>query len=289
MLDQASKLRQMAIDSDFNRNLNLNNTRVFTITSGKGGVGKSNIVVNLAISLRKLGKKVLILDADLGMGNDDVLLGTIPKHNIFDAIFSGKDIEEIMIEGPLGIKLVSGGSALSKIDDLTEVQRQIFLKKLENIKGFDYILIDTGAGVNRTVMAFIACSDELIIVTTPEPTALTDGYSLLKTVNHYNIKKSAKVIINKVLDKHEGTNTFNKFDNAAQKFLGIRLNFLGEVSEDRKLVQAVRMQKPVSIAFPSSESSKDIDRIAKNLDGVSYRTSGEGMQSLFKKIFNIFS
>jgi flagellar biosynthesis protein FlhG len=289
MLDQAAKLRQMAEGNLENEKNSPRDTKIFTITSGKGGVGKSNIVVNLGITLQKLGKKVMIFDADLGMGNDDVLIGCIPKYSVFDTIFAGKEIEDVLIEGPHGIKLLPGGSGLSKVDDLTEVQRKIFLKKLENIEGFDYILIDTGAGINRSVLGFIACSDELLIVTTPEPTALTDAYSLLKAVSHFKIKNTAKVIINRVLDPHEGKTTFYKFNNAAERFLGVKLHHLGNVTDDKKLTQAVRMQTPLVIAYPNSDSAKDIESLAKEIEGINSKSSGEGVQGLFKKIFKIFS
>lgn len=289
MLDQAAKLRQMAEGNAIREEKVNRDTKVFTITSGKGGVGKSNIVVNLGITLQKLGKKVMIFDADLGMGNDDVLIGCVPKYSVFDTIFSGKEIEEVLVEGPHGIKLLPGGSGLSKVDDLTEVQRKIFLKKLEHLEGFDYILIDTGAGINRSVLGFIACSDELLIVTTPEPTALTDAYSLLKAVSHFKIKTSAKVVVNRVFDEREGKNTFYKFNNAAQRFLNIKLFHLGNVSDDKRLTQAVRMQTPLVLAYPNSDSAKDIQNLAKEIEGINYKTDSEGIQGLFKRIFKVFS
>ncbi|MEG2657262.1 MAG: MinD/ParA family protein [Clostridium sp.] len=291
MLDQASKLRQMVMKKEFLEDKSSNNnnyTKIFTITSGKGGVGKSNIVINLAIALKKFGKKVLVLDADLGMGNADVLVGTMPKYTIFDVIFNNRNINEVVINGPLGIKILCGGTGLSRLDDLTLGQRQLLIDKLGEISGFDYILIDTGAGINRTVMAFIGCSHEVFIVTTPEPTALTDAYSLLKTVCNYEVKNSANIIVNKVLDEDEGNNTFRRLNNSAHKFLGAELTHLGNVAEDKKLVQAVRMQKPVILSFPRSDASKDIESIARQLEGIEYR-SGNSIQGIFKKMFNIFS
>lgn len=290
MLDQASTLRQLA---EKNCKDNCSNesrtTKILTITSGKGGVGKSNIVVNLGITLQKMGKKVLIFDADMGMGNDDVLIGCFPKYNIFDVIFNKKNIEDVIIEGPLGVKLLPGGSGLSRVDDLTEVQRKSFLNKLENIEGFDYILMDTGAGINRSVLGFIACSDEFIVVTTPEPTSLTDAYSLIKAVSHFKIKESGSVIVNRVLDEEEGTDTFEKFSKASSKFLNMKLNFLGMVSEDVKLVKSVRSQKPLCINYPNSAAAKNIENIAERLEGLVLREHNLGVQRLFKKIFSIFS
>ena len=223
------------------------------------------------------------------MGNDDVLIGCFPKYNIFDVIFNNKNIEDVIIEGPLGIKLLPGGSGLSRVDDLTEIQRKSFLNKLENIEGFDYILMDTGAGINRSVLGFIACSDEFIVVTTPEPTSLTDAYSLIKAVSHFKIKDNGSVIINRVLDEEEGLDTFTKFSKASSKFLNLNLNFLGMVSEDVKLVKSVRTQKPLCINYPNSEAAKNIESIAERLEGLVLREHNLGVQRLFKKIFSIFS
>jgi len=285
MLDQASRLRQMVFEKQETMEESNNNTKIFTITSGKGRVGKSNMVINLAISLKKLGKKVLVLDADLGMGNVDVLIGTIPRYTIFDIILNNKSVNEVVINGPLGIKILCGGTGLSRLDDLNRLQREVLINKLGEIKDFDYILIDTGAGINRTVMAFIECSHEVFIVTTPEPTALTDAYSLLKTICNHNVKNKAKVIVNKVLTKEEGNNTFS---SSANRFLGANLVHLGNIAEDKKLVQAVRMQRPVVLSFPKSEVSENIEAIAKELEGISY-SKGNSIQGIFKKMLNIFS
>lgn len=283
MLDQAQKLRQMASGNAKSK------PKIITITSGKGGVGKSNIVVNLAIALQKLGKKVMIFDADIGMGNDDVLMGFLPKHNVFDIIFNNKEIEEVVITGPFGIKLLPAGSGLNRVEDLTEEQRTKFLNKLEAIEDLDFILMDTGAGINRSVLAFAACAEELIIVTTPEPTSLTDAYSLLKAVNHFKLKSKAKVIVNRAMDYDEAQITYNKFNNAAQNFLKIDLEFIGGVLDDKKVTQAVRNQKPFIINYPNSTAAKDISNIAETIAGSEASTSGMGVQGLFKKIFSIFS
>ncbi|WP_346877386.1 MULTISPECIES: MinD/ParA family protein [unclassified Clostridium] len=288
MLDQASRLRQMVFEKQDTMEEGNNNTKIFTITSGKGGVGKSNMVINLAISLKKLGKKVLVLDADLGMGNVDVLIGTIPRYTIFDIILNNKSVHEVVINGPLGIKILCGGTGLSRLDDLNRSQREVLINKLGEIKDFDYILIDTGAGINRTVMAFIECSHEVFIVTTPEPTALTDAYSLLKTICNHNVKNRAKIIVNKVLSKEEGNDTFNRLNSSANRFLGANLVHLGNIAEDKKLVQAVRMQRPVVLSFPKSEVSENIESIAKGLEGISYN-KGNSIQGIFKKMLNIFS
>mgnify|MGYP001579760224 FL=1 len=287
MLDQAQRLRQMAVkDGD---NEIQNKPRIITVTSGKGGVGKSNIVVNLSIALQKMGKKVMIFDADIGMGNDDIIMGCSSRYNVFDVIYSGKEIEEVVITGPFGVKLLPGGSALTKVEDLTQSQRDIFLNKLTALTGLDYIIMDTGAGVNKSVLGFIACSEDLVIVTTPEPTSLTDAYSLLKAVKHFNIKDSAKVIVNRSLDNNEANLTFNKFNNAVTKFLDMKLEYLGKIGEDKKLAYAVRAQQPVIVSYPGSEAAKDINNIASKIEGMKDKSNGMGIEGLFKKIFSVFS
>lgn len=316
MLDQAEKLRAMMqqrnenkkdpkertnneLNNELNKELtegttkevekNTKKAKIITITSGKGGVGKSNFVVNLGIAIQKMGKSVLIFDADIGMGNDDVLMGVYSKHNIFDIINLDMSIEDVLVEGPFGVKLLPGGSGLNRIEELDDKDRTLFLNKLKAINNVDYIIMDTGAGVNRSVLAFIACSEQLIVLTTPEPTSLTDAYSLLKATNHFNIKSEASIVINRAFDKEEGIQTFNKFNNAVNKFLDLKIKYLGCILEDRKLVESVRAQKPVLINFPNSYSCKCIEEIAIKLSGQNVNKKGAGVEEFFKKIFNIFS
>lgn len=285
MLDQAEQLRRLVNGEE--ELTTDRKAKIITVTSGKGGVGKSNFVVNLSILLQRRGKKVLIFDADIGMGNDDVLMGVYPRYNVFDLI-KGRNIEEILVEGPEGVKLLPGGSGLNQVEDLQDNEREIFLKKLESLNGFDYIIMDTGAGINRSVLAFIACSEELIIVTTPEPTSLTDAYSLVKATDHFKIKDKAKIIVNKTFTDSEGIETFNKFERAVNKFLSLRVEYLGNIPDDRKLIQGVRQQVPFSISYPNSDVTRAVERIAERILG-DKSESKIGAQGLFKKLFNLFS
>ncbi|EDS77858.1 MinD/ParA family protein [Clostridium massiliodielmoense] len=292
MLDQAERLRALARNNQSSGDdIQIENTgtKIITITSGKGGVGKSNFVVNLGIVLQKMGKNVLILDADVGMGNDDILMGFLPKYNIYDVILQHKELEEVLIQGPYGMKLLPAGTGLNKLDEMDESIRTLFLNKLDKLNDLDFILMDTGAGINRNVLAFIECSEELIILTTPEPTSLTDAYSLMKAAVHFKIKDNAKIVINKVLNYDEGKRTFDKFNNASKRFLNIELEHLGNISEDLRVIQSVRSQKPFVINFPDCKASLDIEEIALKLCGSSKKDSLYGMQGLFKRIFNIFS
>lgn len=292
MLDQAQRLRKLVQDKNFQRTYDFteNNCKIITVTSGKGGVGKSNFVVNLGITLQKMKKSVLIFDADVGMGNDDVLMGFRPRYNIYDIILKNMDIEEVLTEGPYGIKLLPAGSGLNRIEEISNEQREKFLDKLNLMNGFDFILMDTGAGINRSVLGFINCCDEAIIITTPEPTALTDAYSLMKAISHFKLKSTAKVVVNRVFNAREGNDTFSKFNSAAKRFLNMDLEYLGSINEDRKLLKAVRSQRPFVISYPNCEASKDIHIIAQDLCGSVIKSeSGTGIQRMFKKIFSVFS
>lgn len=286
MLDQAEKLRRLVNNEEVITEKG-KKAKIITVTSGKGGVGKSNFVVNLGIALQQRGNKVLIFDADIGMGNDDVLMGVYPRHTVFD-VLKGREIEDILVDGPEGIKLLPAGSGLNKIEELQDNEREMFLRKLESLDGFDYILMDTGAGISKSVLAFIACSEELIIITTPEPTSLTDAYSLIKASDHFKIKDKAKIVVNKAFTKEEGLQTFNKFESAVTKFLTVKVSYLGCILDDRKLVKGVRSQTPVMISYPNSDASKAINKIADKLFG---DNSAEtlGFHAVFKKLFDIFS
>ncbi len=286
MLDQAESLRKLVLA---NKNDKDKNVKIFTITSGKGGVGKSNFVVNLAISLQMEGKKVLIFDADIGMGNDDVLMGLYPKYNIIDVIKNKVSIEDALVEGPYGVKLLAGGSGLNNIEDLAEEERRRFINELDCLEGYDYIFIDTGAGVNRSVLAFVSSSNEVIFILTPEPTALTDGYSLIKALKHFEITTTTNIVVNRVIEKGEGKKTFQKFNMATEKFLGISTNYLGCVYEDRKVTMAVRSQKPAVIQYPGSIVSESIKNISKSILGTKDNIKGLGAKELMSRLFGVFS
>lgn len=282
MLDQAENLRRLA-----NKDNSKKKAKIITITSGKGGVGKSNFVVNMGITLHKKGKKVLIFDADIGMGNDDVLMGVLPSYNVFD-LLEGKDINEVVVEGPYGINLLPGGSGINYIENLEEEERLAFIEKLTSLDKYDYIFIDTGAGINKNVLAFIACSEETIVITTPEPTSLTDAYSLIKATDHFKLTNTANVIVNRAFSIKDGEETYNKLKRAVEKFLTIKVNYLGYISEDRKLVEGVRAQVPFTILHPKCDASKSIERISNKLIG-NASVENMGAEGLFKKLFSLFS
>lgn len=265
-MDQAAQLRNLIKEQS-----QINTTaRVITVTSGKGGVGKTNISVNLAIQFKKMGKRVIIIDVDFGLANIEVLFGIIPRYNLADLMFKGKDIKEIITEGPLGIEFISGGSGIQELTSLDKGQLHYLVQKLEEIDNLaDIIIIDTGAGISPSVLEFVMASKEVLLVTTPEPTSITDAYSLLKALNKietYNIHDaSINIITNRASTKKEGEEIFSKLNLVTNKFLSVDLKFLGVVPQDTNVQKAVMEQKPISLLYPSSSASKAFEEIARKL------------------------
>ncbi|MFZ5966572.1 MAG: MinD/ParA family protein [Bacillota bacterium] len=275
MNDQAKKLREMistmksqpqvAIQSNVS-NESQDNARVLTITSGKGGVGKTNFTINLGLALRNLGYRVTILDADLGLANIDVISGIIPKFSLVHVVRNEKTIDEIMVEGPNGIKIISGGSGLRELVNLTDDQLSYLIENLKELgKSTDFILIDTGAGINNAVLSFVNATEEVILVTTPEPTSITDAYAMIKNIVAEDNTKKIRVLINRVEDNKEGSDIFNKLNTATQRFLNISLERLGYLYEDAAVSRSVKLQKPFILNYPNSVVSQGINSIAARL------------------------
>ncbi|MBQ7077433.1 MAG: MinD/ParA family protein [Lachnospiraceae bacterium] len=265
-MDQAQALRNMVMES---KGGNLK-ARVITITSGKGGVGKSNTSVNLALALADLGKKVIIFDADFGLANVEVMFGALPKYNLSDVIYRGKKIEEIITTGPNGIGFISGGSGIVGLSNLNRDQIAYLIHNLNNLdKLADFVIIDTGAGISDQVLSFAMSSPEIIMITTPEPSSLTDSYSLIKALYknpQFNKEgTSIKVLANKAISFDDGEIVYKKLSSVVSKFLQGRLEYLGMIPQDVNIDKAIRAQKPVYLSFPSAKSSKAYKAIAEDL------------------------
>lgn len=265
-MDQADKLREkVEMLSD-----RVPSSRVITVTSGKGGVGKTSISVNLALHFKEQGKNVVILDADFGLANVEVMLGIRPQYNLVDLIYNNKTIEEIITEGPMGIGFISGGSGVQDLVNLDKEQIKKLIAKLVKLDSlYDVIIIDTGAGIADSVIEFVLSSPEVLLVVTPEPTSITDAYSLLKAVNRKKDfkreQKSIKVITNRVENKEEGKEIYNKISIVVSKFLNIQLEYIGYIPLDKKIANAVIEQKPVSLSAPNSEAAVHIREICNKL------------------------
>lgn len=265
-MDQADKLREkVELLKD-----NAPSARVIAVTSGKGGVGKTSLSVNMALQFRELGRKVVILDADFGLANVEVMLGIRPQYTLADLIFNNKSIEEIITEGPMGIGFISGGSGVQDLVNLDKDKIKKLIAKLVKLDSlYDVVIIDTGAGIADSVVEFVLSSPEVLLVVTPEPTSITDAYSLLKAVNRKKDfkreQKSIKVITNRVENMEDGKEIFDKISIVVSKFLNIQLEYLGYIPQDKKIADAVIAQTPVSLSSPNSETAMRIRSICGTL------------------------
>ena len=240
--------------------------RVITITSGKGGVGKTNFTINLGLALRKLGYRVTILDADLGLANIDVIVGMIPKYTLAHVIRNEKSIEEVIVEGPEGIKIVSGGSGLSELVNLSEEQLSNLVYSLKVLgKSADFLLIDTGAGINNSVMSFVHATNEIVLVTTPEPTSITDAYAMIKNIVSHDKDKKIRLLINRIENNQEGAAIFEKLNTASQRFLNVSLEKLGYLYDDIIVSKSVKSQVPFICNYPNSLVSQGVLAIASRI------------------------
>jgi flagellar biosynthesis protein FlhG len=241
--------------------------RVISVTSGKGGVGKTNIVTNLAYALAKEGKRTLVLDADLNLANVDILLGLTPKFNLHHVFTGEKTLAEILVEGPGGLKLLPASSGILELADLTENQRLYFLAEMEALAGtIDILLVDTAAGINNNVIYFNLAAQERIIILTPEPTSLTDAYALIKVLSSKHDVKRFRILVNQARSEKEAMAVFRKLSVVADRFLDtLSLDFMGHIPYDAKLPQAVRAQKLVSELYPDAAVSRMLAKVSRQL------------------------
>ncbi len=242
--------------------------RVVAISSGKGGVGKTNLTVNLALALAELGKKVIIFDADLGLANAQVLLGVAPALSMYDCLYGGRSIEEVIYPVTRGIWLVSGGSGIVELANLDQERRQHLVRAIDYLESAaDYLLLDTGAGISKEVLGFVAAAREVIIVLTPEPTSLTDAYSLIKIIDRFHLHNQVYIVVNRAQDQNEARQTVARLEKVINQFLTLKTLPLGFVLDDRTVGRAVKQQKPVYLLAPQSSAAICFKEIAARLDG----------------------
>ena len=287
-MDQAEQLRIIKASQQV-RPL----ARVITVTSGKGGVGKSNTSINLAIQFRKKGKKVIILDADFGLANIEIMFGAVPKHNLCDLIYQGKSIKEIITWGPMDVGFISGGSGIAGMANLSRDYLNYIIQNLVQLDSIaDIIIVDTGAGISDAVLEFLVASGEILMVTTPEPTSITDSYSLLKALySHPRFDEEAtkvKLVANRVAKEAEGQILFDKLNAVVSRYLKIPMTYLGCVPEDGQLSRSVMQQTPVSMLYPASRASAAYEKLAARLLGEeeTARQPKRGMAAFFSHIIN---
>ena len=288
-MDQAENLRNI-IKKQNQRDVG--KTRVIAVTSGKGGVGKSSVSINLAVQFARMGKKVIILDADFGLANIEVMFGVIPKYNLSDLMLNGMDIKDIITDGPEGVKFISGGSGIAKLVNLDKEQVKRLVNKLSELESMaDVIIIDTGAGISASVMEFLVASPETILVTTPEPTSITDSYALMKALSmNESFRKnetSIKMIANRVTSEDEGRKLYEKLNIVVSRFLDINMSYLGTIPMDNNNIKAVMKQKPVSLIYPSSASSRHFVEVAEKImnEETDIPPQKRGIRGYLKSVF----
>ena len=239
---------------------------VITVTSGKGGVGKTNFTANLGWMLRQIRRRVMILDADLGLANIDIVLGLSPDFNL-SHVFSGqKRLQDILTKGPGGLKILPASSGLGAVSDLSEAQKISLMEQMESLEDeFDVLLIDTGAGISKNVIYFNLAAQTMIVLVTPEPTSMTDAYALIKVLSTDYHQRRFTIVTNDVASDEEGLQVFEKLTRVTDRFLNVSLDYLGAVPHDPALREAVRMQRPFCEVFPNGPASQGVRKIARKI------------------------
>lgn len=289
-MDQAEQLRNIIkASSQPQRPV----ARVITVTSGKGGVGKSNTAINLAIQFRKMGQRVIILDADFGLANIEVMFGAVPKHNLCDLIYQGKNIRDIITWGPMEVGFISGGSGIAGMSNLSRDYLNYIIQNLAELDEMaDIIIVDTGAGISDAVLEFLVASGEILLVTTPEPTSITDSYSLLKALSrHPRYSQEAsqiKVLANKVFGEAEAEALYEKLEAVVGRYLKLPITYLGMIPQDTQLAKAVMQQMPVSLDNPRARSAVAYEAVAAKLMNkeLSSNVTRRGMAAFFSHIIS---
>ena len=296
MRDQAENLRKMAQQKQNNLNSNSETTaetdrdspadsaRIYTVTSGKGGVGKSNFTANLALALQEQGEKVILFDADLGMANLDVILGVTPNYNLNHVISGKRALSDIILEGPNNIPLIPGGSGIEELANLSRYQLNNLISSWSDLEEkYDIILIDTGAGLSNIVINFILAADETLVISTSEPTSITDAYGVVKVLSKHRENVDLKLVINQATDQ-EGSKIAKRLTKTAREFLDLEIDLLGVLPEDRSVIKAVKKRRPFLLEYPKSKIAKKMRTLGAELIGKEKETS-TGFTGFLKDVF----
>lgn len=259
--------------------------RVIAVTSGKGGVGKTNVVANLAYVMTKLGKKVLVLDADLGLGSLDVLLGLAPKYHIGHLLSGERGLDEIIVRGPNDMMILPASSGIQELTSLSDEQKLSFVSEFDQLKeSVDVLLIDTGAGISSNVLYFSTAAQEIIVVVSPEPTSITDAYAIMKVLSLNHGERRFKLLVNLVKNSKEGLDIYNNLCTVADKYLDISIDLLGSIPYDKNLRKAVMAQKLVTELFPDSKASEEFLSVARTILSSEQEKSKGSIQFLWERV-----
>lgn len=285
MEDQAEKLREI-MKNRTTPQINAKKTRIIAVASGKGGVGKTNLSVNLAIAYAQQGKKVIVMDADLGLANVNVMLNMIPKFNLYHVIRKQKTMRDIILDTEYGIQIVAGASGFSKIANLSDEERNSFINELYTLSNADIIIIDTSAGVSSNVLGFVAAADEAIIVTTPEPTAITDAYGIIKIIatEIENLNIGLKLVVNRVKSVADGKKVAERLINISGQFLNLKVDYLGCIYDDPTVSTAVLRQKPFMALDPKCKASISVQHLVSRIEKNEFNPES-GIGRFIKKLF----
>ncbi|MBO4395873.1 MAG: MinD/ParA family protein [Eubacterium sp.] len=280
-MDQAERLRNIIKKQQYQPEVAPPMSRVITVTSGKGGVGKTSVSVNLAIALSRLGKRVVILDADFGLANIEIMLGIRPQFNLADLMFRGKSMRDIITYGPEKIGFISGGSGINEMANLNKTQIVDLVQKMSELDQLaDIIIVDTGAGIGNSVLEFVAASEEVLLVATPEPTSITDAYALLKSLNRNSTYQKTQTVVeliaNQVRGNKDADELHEKLGVVVNKFLNIDIEFLGAIPYDDNVSKAILRQEPVVLSAPNSAAAKAIMEIAAHIGETELPQTGQG-------------
>ncbi|MBI1911744.1 MAG: MinD/ParA family protein [Deltaproteobacteria bacterium] len=287
-MDQALTLRNIALGAEGFDMEPAKATRVIAVSSGKGGVGKTNSVVNLAVAFARTGKKVLLFDADLGLGNLDVLLGIAPRYNVGHLLSGERTIDEVLVKGPEGILILPASSGVHELTDLGPEERLALASHLESLNAdIDIMIIDTGAGISNNVLFFNVAAQEIVVIVTPEPTSITDAYALMKVLFQKHGERTFRLLVNSAKSKKDALEVYRKISLAAERFLNISVDYLGCVLHDENVPKSVIQQKAVMELYPQTKASVCFREVADAIWDLPMRKSLKGgMQFFWRQILN---
>jgi len=281
--DQAEGLRHLAA-------VRPRHARVIAVTSGKGGVGKTNVSVNLAIAIARLGKKVVLVDLDLGLANADILLDLTPRYNLSQVLVGRKTIEEVMLPDMGGIRVVPGASGVERLANLSDVERETLLGTFEALhRDADYVLFDTGAGISKNTTAFLAAADDVVVVTVPEPTAVVDAYAVLKMLSREPDHGDLFILINQASGREEAERFASGISVTANKLLNVYVEKLGYIVTDPRVGQAVRQRRPFLLAHPGGAASACVRSIAEKMVRGAGRPKATERPSFVRRLLSAFT
>ena len=256
--------------------------QVIAVSGGKGGVGKTNVSINLAVSLAEIGRKVMVLDADLGLANIDVVLGLHPKFDLSHVLRGEKDLDEIIIDGPEGIRLIPGASGIQHMAELSHAEHAGIISAFSDLgSDIDTLIVDTAAGISDTVISFTRASQEVIVVVCDEPASITDAYAIIKLLNKEYGSTRFRILANMVRTAQEGRDLYNKMCAVTDRYLDVMLSFMGAIPYDESLKKAVKSQKPVVIAFPRSKAAQAFKNLARKVEAWPLPQGANGQMQFF--------